>query len=66
MKPVSRNLKTEPKDWATVRIAMVRYTHSDRVECNCGASRTHPREKVREDWIDRHFAKRHGGSGLRM
>jgi hypothetical protein len=56
----------KPEQWTEVRMAVVTYTHSDRVECNCGWSRTHPRSKILENAIDRHFAKRHQGKGIRL
>ena len=35
-------------------------------QCSCGAPFTQPREKVREDAIDRHLLRKHGGRGIRL
>lgn len=36
------------------------------VTCKCGWVYTHTRQKVREDAVDRHFAKKHNGRGIRL
>lgn len=38
--------------------------HPNQMNCNCGASKTHPRKKVRDEWAYRHFDKKHGGEGV--
>lgn len=50
-----------------VRLAVISYTEDGEVVCSCGGwSTNHTRVKVREDAIDRHLAKRHGGRGIRL
>jgi len=49
-----------------VGLARIRYHDDGHVECSCGWAVGHNREKVREDAIDRHLAKRHGGRGIRL
>lgn len=52
-----------------VKMPVVRYGKvGDRefAECSCGKPFTHPREKVREDAIDRHFLIKHNGRGIRL
>ncbi len=36
------------------------------VNCSCGWTYGHTREKPREDAIDRHINKRHNGRGIRL
>jgi hypothetical protein len=53
-----------------VRIAVISYGQTEDgrgyAQCSCGAPFTQPREKVREDAIDRHINRRHGGQGIRL
>lgn len=60
--------RTSPKEWKDVRLARISYhgTHLVVAQCSCGWSFGHNREKVREDAIDRHLAKRHEGRGIRL
>lgn len=60
-----RHRKAKPAQWKDVGMAMVRYSAGG-VSCNCGWDYPRKREKVMEDAIDRHFARRHGGRGLRL
>ena len=48
-----------------VRLARISY-RGDGVVCSCGWAFVHTREKVREDAVDRHLARRHGKRGLRL
>lgn len=35
-------------------------------QCSCGAPFTQPRENPRENAIDRHLKRKHGGRGIRL
>jgi len=48
-----------------VGLAVISYEGSA-AQCSCGAVVAHKREKVRENWIDRHLEKKHGGRGIRL
>lgn len=48
-----------------VRLARVSY-HENGASCSCGWSTPLARAEVVEDRIDRHFAKRHEGRGIRL
>lgn len=62
---VSRNAKVPPHKWKDgLRLAVVQ-TQGRAALCSCGWAYGHDREKVREDAIDRHLNKRHGGMGIR-
>jgi hypothetical protein len=54
-----------PEKTAPVSLAIVR-TVDERSTCSCGQSFEHRREKVREDWIDRHINRKHNGTGVRL
>lgn len=48
-------------------MAVITYPHAGMAVCSCGAwAYKHPREKVLEDAIDKHTARKHGGLGIRM
>lgn len=53
-----------PKKTKEVRMARISY-HEDGAVCSCGWVVRHLREKVVEDSIDRHLAKKHKGRGFR-
>jgi hypothetical protein len=57
--------KLKPHQWRDVKLAMVQQSGVE-ASCSCGWSYSHPRRKVREDAIDRHFEKRHQGRGIRL
>lgn len=58
--------RAKPEDAKPVGLAVIR-TEGITATCSCkGWSRTHARDKVREDSIDRHLAKRHNGRGIRL
>lgn len=48
-----------------VGLAIVR-TIDERATCSCGQSFAHKRDKVREDWIDKHINRKHHGTGIRL
>ena len=57
--------RPKPQEWKDVGLARISY--GERVVwCSCGWRYSHIREKVREDAVDRHLAKRHGGRGIRF
>lgn len=58
--------RTPPHRFKPVRLARITYYGDTRVDCSCGWSFGHVREKVREDAIDRHLEKRHSGRGIRL
>lgn len=58
-KPVTRG-NSKP-----VRLAVVSQT-GGLATCNCGWAYVHNRDKIRENAIDRHLLKRHGGQGIRL
>lgn len=51
-----------------VKIAVIRQGETDKgfayAECSCGQPFTHQRKKARENSIQRHLDKKHGGRGL--
>lgn len=49
-----------------VGLAVITHYGDTRVECSCGWSYGHTREKVREDAVDKHLDKRHSGRGIRL
>lgn len=52
-----------------VRLARITYGESDGLvfaQCSCGKPFVQRRDKVREDAIDRHLAKKHNGRGIRL
>lgn len=49
-----------------VGLAIINYGDKGYAICSCGQAFTQRREKVREDAIDRHLAKKHGGRGMRL
>lgn len=52
-----------------VRLAIIKYGKAgdqEFAECSCGKPFIHPREKVREDAIDRHIRTKHRGRGVRL
>lgn len=57
--------RTKPNEFKDVRLAVVKQDR-ETVYCSCDWEFKHPREKVREDAIDRHLNKRHGGRGIRL
>lgn len=62
-KPIDSGKRVE------VGIAVISYGEAEGrkfASCSCGQPFTQPREKVREDAIDRHVSKRHGGMGIRI
>lgn len=54
-----------PTKPAAVGLAIVR-TVDERATCSCGQSFAHRRDKVREDWIDKHINRKHHGTGVRL
>lgn len=59
--------RVRPEDAKPVRIAVATYQEDGSVACSCGGwTYFHPRNKIVENAIDRHFAKRHGGQGIRL
>lgn len=48
-----------------VRLARITYNGNEAL-CSCGWGFAHKRDKVREDAVDRHLTKRHGGRGIRL
>lgn len=57
--------KPKPADCKPVRVAVITTTGNN-ASSSCGWEFFHTREKVREDAIDRHLEKRHGGMGIRL
>lgn len=49
-----------------VRIARISYTEDGYAKCSCGQPFKQPREKPREDAIDKHLNRKHGGRGFRL
>lgn len=60
------NRRLKPHQWTEVQLGVVRYEEWNEVACNCGWRYRHDRNKIRENAVDRHFTKRHGGSGIRL
>lgn len=60
-----RHRKPSPANWTDPRLAMISYDDVT-VACSCGWDYYHPREKIRENAIDRHLNKRHEGRGIRF
>lgn len=58
--------RVKPQQYKSVGLARISYHEDGHVECSCSWSNSHSRDKVREDAIDRHLAKRHGGRGIRL
>ena len=59
--------RARPEDAKPVGMAIIKYAEDGTAVCSCrGWAFWHRREKVREDAIDRHLAKRHRGRGIRM
>lgn len=59
----------DPGKRRQVGLAVISYGEVDGrafAACSCGQPFTHPREKVRENAIDKHIAKRHNGRGIRL
>lgn len=54
-----------PDKKKSVGLAIVR-TADERAVCSCGQSFAHRRDKVREEWIDRHIDRKHAGMGVRL
>lgn len=57
--------RTRPEDYKEVGLARISYEGAETF-CSCGWSYGHSRDKVREDAIDKHLAKRHEGRGIRL
>lgn len=59
---------SDPKKAKDVWLAAITYAEDGQtVACSCGAwVYNHKREKVREDAIDRHLARKHDGRGVRL
>lgn len=64
-RPRDRQTKRAPAKCRSVNVVVV-YCNGDDISASCGWTTSHPREKVREDRIDAHLAKRHNGRGLRL
>jgi hypothetical protein len=48
-------------------VGLARITSAgDTSQCSCGWGYKHDREKVREDAVDKHLDKYHGGRGIRL
>lgn len=58
--------RRKPEEWSKPRLARVRYTTGQTVECSCGWYYGHIRPSVIEDAIDRHLQRRHEGKGFRL
>lgn len=54
-----------PAQWKPQSLARISTSEYGSV-CSCGWATKHPREKVREDSVDRHVAKRHNGKAIRL
>lgn len=62
---------TDPRKWTKPRVPTVKTAYDpsgwSTAQCSCGwDSGFCKRDKVREDRVDRHFQKRHGGTGIRL
>lgn len=55
-----------PKKYRPVRVAVIRREDNGVTACSCGWVTLAFRDKVREDAVDRHLLKRHGGQGVRL
>jgi hypothetical protein len=58
--------KPKTSHYKKVGLARISYHSDGHVECSCGWTNGHSRSKVREDAIDRHLVKQHGGRGIRL
>lgn len=56
----------DPGKHKPVGLAIITYYGDTHAGCSCGWAFGHLRAKVREDAIDRHLTKAHGGVGIRI
>ena len=49
-----------------VRLGVVKVSDHGVARCSCGWGYVHPRAKVRDTAIDKHFLRRHSGRGIRL
>lgn len=58
--------RPKPHQWKRVGLAVVKIRDNVNAECSCGWNYSHPRPKILDNAIDRHFAKRHDSRGIRV
>lgn len=67
MRPDTQGFQKPLKPAKTREVGLARISYRDGAAyCSCLWAARHPREKVLEDMIDKHLARKHGGRGIRL